>query len=377
MPASIGKFKFEVLKRHGGLKARLGKLSTPHGEIKTPAFIPVGTQGTVKALCSKDLVDLDAEIILSNTYHLYLRPGDELIKELGGLHKFMNWERPILTDSGGFQVYSLAQFRRINEEGVMFQSHIDGSSHFITPEKAVEIQEFLGADIIMAFDECIPYPAEYDYCKKSTEMTLRWAERCLKAQKRDDQVLFGIVQGGMYNDLRKICAEELCNLGFSGFAIGGLSVGEPKEIMWDIADYTASILPEDKPRYLMGVGTPEDIIDGAMRGIDMFDCIIPTRQARNGSLFASTGKVVIKNSKYTRDENPVDPECDCYTCRNYSRAYLRHLFMAKEILSLRLNTIHNLHFYLNLMKRIRQAIENDSLESLVKEYKEIYGKVMC
>ena len=365
-------FKFNVLKKDKNSRARLGKISTPHGEIQTPAFMPVGTQGTVKAVCSEDLLEAGAEIILSNTYHLYLRPGHELIKEFGGLHKFMNWGKPLLTDSGGFQIYSLARFRKIQDEGVMFQSHIDGASHFITPEKAVEIQEAIGADIIMVFDECIPYPAEYEYCKSSTEMTLRWALRCLKAQKRNDQALFGIVQGGMYEDLRKYCAEELGEMGFAGFAIGGLSVGEPKEIMWDIVNYTEEYLPEDRPRYLMGVGTPEDILDAVAKGMDMFDCIIPTRQARNGSLFTSKGKVVIKNSKYVKDESPADIDCSCYTCRNYSRAYLRHLYMSKEILSLRLNTIHNLHFYLGLMKEIRSAIKKDSLESMVKEYKEAY-----
>jgi len=370
-------FKFEVLKKDNGSRARLGKLSTPHGEIQTPIFIPVGTQGSVKALCSKDLMDLDAEVILNNTYHLYLRPGHELIRDLGGLHKFINWERPILTDSGGFQVYSLAKFRKIQEEGVMFQSHIDGSNHFITPEKAIEIQEALGADIIMAFDECIPFPAEYDYCKKSTEMTIRWAERCLKSHKNSNQVLFGIVQGGIYEELRKYCTEKLDELGFFGFAIGGLSVGEPKEIMWSIVNYTEQFLPENKPRYLMGVGTPEDILEAVSKGIDMFDCIIPTRQARNGSLFTSSGKVIIKNSKYIRDESPIDPQCNCYTCRSYSKAYLRHLFMSKEIISLRLNTIHNLYFYLNLIKKIRSAIKEDSLTSLIEEYKMSCEKVLA
>ncbi|OGL40227.1 MAG: tRNA guanosine(34) transglycosylase Tgt [Candidatus Schekmanbacteria bacterium RIFCSPHIGHO2_02_FULL_38_11] len=369
-------FKFNVLKKEKSSKARLGKLSTPHGGIETPVFMPVGTQGTVKAVCSEDLIKAGAEIILSNTYHLYLRPGHELIRDFGGLHRFINWERPILTDSGGFQIYSLAQFRKIQEEGVMFQSHIDGSSHFITPEKAIEIQEAIGADIIMAFDECIPYPSEYEYCKNSTEMTLRWALRCLKAQKINNRALFGIVQGGMYEDLRKYCAEELGEMGFAGYAIGGLSVGEPKEVMWNIVDYTEQYLPEEKPRYLMGVGTPEDIIDAVAKGIDMFDCIIPTRQARNGSLFTSKGKVVIKNSKYAKDESPADTDCNCYTCRNYSLAYLRHLYISKEILSFRLNTIHNLHFYLALMKEIRSAIENDSLASLVKKYKESYEKVL-
>lgn len=330
--------------------------------------MPVGTQGTVKAMTPDMLYKLDAEIILGNTYHLYLRPGHELVKELGGLHKFIGWDRPILTDSGGFQVYSLGKLRKISEEGVRFQSHIDGAYHFLSPELSISIQEDLGADIIMCFDECPPYPATYDYVETSLDMTLRWAKRCKSAKKNAGSALFGIIQGGMFEDLRRRSAEATKEIGFDGYALGGLSVGETKPLMYDTVEATVPFMPEDKPRYLMGVGTPEDLVENVDRGIDMFDCVMPTRNARNGSLFTSSGKLVIKNSRYERDEKPVDESCSCYTCRNFSRAYLRHLFMAKEILSSTLNTIHNLHYYLNLMKEIRLAIE----ENRFAEYKKAF-----
>ena len=350
--------------------ARLGVIGTSHGEVKTPVFMPVGTQATVKTLSTDDLVSLGAEIILSNTYHLFLRPGHELIREFGGLHRFMNWNRPVLTDSGGVQVFSLAELRKITEEGVTFQSHIDGGArHFITPEVAIEIQEALGADIIMAFDECIPYPATRDYARESLERTVRWAGRCAEARKDTGQALFGIVQGGMYRDLRTMSAEALVDIGFDGYAIGGLSVGETKPVMYEMLEASVPALPEDKPRYLMGVGTPEDLLEGVERGIDMFDCVMPTRNGRNGSFFTSFGKVVIRNAQYERDALPIDPECGCYTCLNFSRAYLRHLFNAGEVLALRLGTIHNLFFYLNLMRSVRSSIEQGRFTEFKKEFR--------
>ncbi len=332
-------------------------------------FMPVGTQATVKTLSPADLAGLGVEIILSNTYHLYLRPGHELIREFGGLHGFMNWNRPVLTDSGGFQVFSLAELRKITEEGVTFQSHIDGGAkHFITPEVAIEIQEALGADIIMAFDECIPYPATRDYAQESLERTLRWARRCASAKRDAGQALFGIVQGGMYPDLRKRSAEALVDIGFDGYAVGGLSVGETKPVMYEMIEASVPALPEDRPRYLMGVGTPEDLLEGVERGMDMFDCVMPTRNGRNGTFFTSFGKVVIRNAQYERDALPIDPECGCYTCANFSRAYLRHLFNAGEILALRLGTIHNLFFYLNLMRGIRSSIEQGRFAEFKKDF---------
>ena len=320
--------------------------------------MPVGTQATVKTMSPQDLTELGAEIILSNTYHLFLRPGHELIREFGGLHGFMNWQRPILTDSGGFQVFSLADLRKITDEGVTFQSHLDGGAkHVITPEAAIGIQEALGADIIMAFDECIPYPATRDYAQEALDRTLQWAERCRAAKQDRGQALFGIVQGGMYPELRKRSAEALVATGFDGYAIGGLSVGETKPLMYEMVEATAPSLPEDHPRYLMGVGTPEDLVECVDRGIDMFDCVMPTRNARNGTFFTSFGRVVIRNARYERDPGPIDPECGCSTCRNFSRAYLRHLFNAGEVLALRLGTVHNLYFYLNLMREVRRNIE--------------------
>jgi len=362
------KFEFKLLKKDRTSNARLGKIITPHGEVNTPVFMPVGTQGTVKGLTPERVKELGVEIVLGNTYHLYLRPGHKLIKDLGGLHRFMNWEYPILTDSGGFQVYSLGALRKITEEGVMFQSHIDGSRHFISPEFAIEIQEALGSDIMMCFDECTPYPADFDYAERSLDMTIRWARRCKDAKKNNHQALFGIVQGGIYHELRKRSVEEIVKIGFDGYSLGGLSVGEPKEIMMKITEATVPLLPEEKPRYLMGVGTPEDIVACVYHGVDMFDCVIPTRNARNGMLFTNSGKVVIKHARYRNDESPIDSECDCYTCKNYSRAYLRHLFIAKEVLAIVLNTIHNVRHFTNLMEKIREAIKNDDYETFRKRF---------
>ncbi len=360
---------FTVLKKGADTSARLGRITTPHGEITTPVFMPVGTQATVKTLSPEDLVSVGAEIILSNTYHLFLRPGHELIREFGGVQKFMGWNRPVLTDSGGFQVFSLSELRKITEEGVTFQSHIDGGAkHFISPEHAVEIQEALGADIIMAFDECIPYPATRDYAQESLERTLRWAKRCAAAKRDTGQALFGIIQGGMYPDLRKRSAETLVEIGFDGYAIGGLSVGETKPMMYEMIEATEPSMPGDRPRYLMGVGTPEDLVEGVDRGIDMFDCVMPTRNARNGTFFTSFGKVAIRNAQYERDHQPIDADCGCYTCRNFTRAYLRHLFNAGEVLALRLGTIHNLFFYLNLMRNIRKSIEEGRFKDFKREF---------
>lgn len=365
--------RYELIKECKQTGARLGLLHTPHGTIETPIFMPVGTQATVKAMTPEELKDMEAQIILSNTYHLYLRPGHDLVKEAGGLHKFMNWDRPILTDSGGFQVFSLGDLRKITEEGVTFQSHLDGSKHFLSPEKVMEIENALGADIIMAFDECAPYPADHDYVKKSLERTTRWAVRCKEAHTNtENQALFGIIQGGMYRDLREQSAAELIPLDFPGYAIGGLSVGEPKDLMYEVLDYTTPLMPKDKPRYLMGVGSPDALIEGAIRGVDMFDCVLPTRIARNGTAMTSVGKIVIKNAKFTRDFTPLDPNCDCYCCKNYTRAYLRHLYKADEILSSRLMSTHNLHFLLNLMKQVREAIMKDRLLDFRNEFFEKY-----
>ena len=366
--------KYELIKTCKQSGARLGRLHTPHGIIETPIFMPVGTQATVKTMTPEELKGMNAQIILSNTYHLFLRPGHKLIEKAGGLHKFMNWDRPILTDSGGFQVFSLGPLRKISEEGVEFRSHLDGSKHFISPEIAVEIQNSLGSDIMMAFDECAPYPADYDYVKNSLERTTRWAKRCKDAHKNtENQALFGIIQGGMYKDLRKQSAEEIIGLDFPGYSIGGLSVGEPKDIMYEVLEYTTPLMPTDKPRYLMGVGSPDDLIEGVIRGVDMFDCVLPTRIGRNGTAMTSRGKVVIKNAIHTEKFEPLDPECDCYTCKNYSKAYLRHLFKANEILGLRLLTNHNLHFLLKLMEEVRQAIREDRLLDYRKDFFQKYG----
>lgn len=365
--------KYRVIKKDTRTKARLGILETPHGVIETPVFMPVGTQATVKAMTPEELKEMGATIILGNTYHLYLRPGHKIIEKAGGLHKFMNWDRAILTDSGGFQVFSLSSLRKITEDGVEFRSHIDGSKHFFTPEKVIEIQNSLGSDIIMSFDECAPYPADYDYVKRSMELTIKWAERGKKAHKNTDrQALFGIVQGGTYKDLRRECAERLVDMDFPGYAIGGLSVGEPKDLMYEIIDFTTDYLPHDKPRYLMGVGTPEDLIEGVIRGVDMFDCVLPTRIARNGTVFTSRGKLIVRDAPYAEDFSPLDEECDCYTCKNYSRAYLRHLFKAKEILAARLATYHNLYFLIKLMEKIREAIRQERLLEFKEEFLKKY-----
>lgn len=366
--------RFELIKEAKDCKARLGKLYTPHGVIETPIFMPVGTRATVKAMTPEEVKGLGAQIILSNTYHLYLRPGHKLVEEAGGLHKFMNWDGPILTDSGGFQVFSLGDLRKIKEEGVEFRSHIDGSKHFISPEKSIEIQNSLGSDIMMCFDECTPYPATYEYAKHSMERTTRWAKRCKEFHKNwDKQGLFGIVQGGMYKDLREQSARELVELDFPGYAIGGLSVGEPKELMCEMLDFTTPLLPKDKPRYNMGVGTPDYLFESVIRGIDMADCVLPTRIARNGTVLTSQGKLVIRNAKYSRDFTKLDPECDCYTCTNYSRAYIRHLFNVDEILGSRLTTIHNLYFLIKLMENIRNAIKEDRLLEYKEEFYKKYG----
>jgi queuine tRNA-ribosyltransferase len=322
--------------------------------------MPVGTQATVKAITPENLVELGAEIILANTYHLFLRPGHELIRDLGGLHRFMNWDRPILTDSGGFQIFSLRELAKITEEGASFKSHLDGSSLFLSPEDAVAVQEALGADIMMCLDTCIPYPADRNETLAATELTLRWAGRSRATQKETGQLLFGIVQGGMYPDMRALAVEQLLEIGFDGYALGGLSVGESRELMLEITEHTAQLLPQEYSIYLMGVGNPEDLVESVYRGVDMFDCVMPTRNARNGMLFTSRGRVVIKNSQYCNDPRPPDESCGCYTCRNYSRAYLRHLYMSREILAYHLNTIHNLYYFVSLMGAMREAIENDT-----------------
>lgn len=367
-------FNFELIKKSDECKVRLGKIHTNHGDIETPIFMPVGTKATVKAMTPEELKDIEAQIILSNTYHLYLRPGQDLVKEAGGLHKFMNWDRPILTDSGGFQVFSLGNLRKISEEGVEFRSHIDGSKHFISPEKAVEIQNCLGSDIMMAFDECVPYPATYEYTKASMERTTRWAKRCKDFHKNtENQALFGIVQGGMYKDLRTESVNQLTELDFPGYAVGGLSVGEPKDLMIELLDHTVEQLPENKPRYLMGVGSPDYLFEAVESGIDMADCVLPTRMARNGAFMTSAGQVTIKNAKYTHDFTPIDKECNCYTCKNYSKAYIRHLFKENEILGARLATIHNLFFLINLMKNIRISIKDNYFLEYKREFYSKYG----
>ena len=361
---------FEIIKKHN--KSRLGKLYTKHGIVNTPAFMPVGTCGTVKAMLPESVEATGAEIILGNTYHLMLRPGADLVEKMGGLHQFMNWHRPILTDSGGFQVFSLASLRKITEEGVRFQSHVDGQKLFLSPEKAIEVQNQLGADIIMAFDECTPYPCEYRQAKESYQRTARWLKRCYDAQKREDQMLFPIVQGSMYPDLRLQSLEESLPYVRCGIAIGGLSVGEPKEKMYEMLDVLQPHLPKDVPHYLMGVGTPDYILEGAIRGIDMFDCVIPTRIARNGTAFTSKGKIVVRNGMYKEDFTPLDENCDCYTCRNFTKSYLRHLINVNEIMGGRLISLHNLHFLLQLTKNLRKAILEDRTEEFVHSFMSQY-----
>lgn len=366
--------KYEFIKECKQTGARLGRLHTPHGIIDTPTFMPVGTQATVKAMAPNELKEIGAQIILSNTYHLYIRPGHKLVEKAGGLHGFMNWDRPILTDSGGFQVFSLNELRKIKEEGVEFKSHLDGTKHFFTPEYVMEIENALGADIMMAFDECTPYPCDWDYAKNSMERTIRWLKRCKDAHKNTEkQALFGIVQGSTYKDLRIESARRTVEVELPGYAVGGLSVGEPKDIMNEVLEYTVPELPKDKPRYLMGVGSPDALIDGAIRGIDMFDCVLPTRIARNGTVMTSKGKLVVRNAEYAEDFLPMDEECDCYACKNFSRAYIRHLIKAGEILGGRLTSIHNLRFLQNLMADIRKAISEDRLKDFRDEFFIKYG----
>ncbi|HEX9874303.1 MAG TPA: tRNA guanosine(34) transglycosylase Tgt [Deferrimonas sp.] len=362
-------FTFDLLATDSGSAARRGRMTTRRGLIETPIFMPVGTQGTVKAMLPEALKEIGAQIILGNTYHLFLRPGHELIRNLGGLHRFMNWDRPILTDSGGFQVFSLGALRKIDEAGVRFQSHLDGSSHVLSPESSIAVQEALGADIIMAFDECIPYPASREYVAESTARSGRWARRCKVARSQGDgAALFGIVQGGMHPDLRAGSVNDLLEIGFEGYAIGGLSVGEEADLMYEVMENTLPLLPKDRPRYVMGVGTPENLIEGVSRGVDMFDCVMPTRNARNGVLFTSFGKVSIKQARYLADPLPVDPDCSCYVCGNYSRAYLRHLYQSNEILSSVLNTHHNLHYYLSLMQGVRDALDGGRFGEFKKDF---------
>ena len=367
-------FEFELLHVCKQTGARRGRLHTPHGVIETPVFMPVGTQASVKTMSPDELKDCGAQIILSNTYHLHLRPGEALVEKAGGLHSFMNWDRPILTDSSGFQVFSLADLRKLEERGVEFRSHLDGSKQFIGPEESIGIQQALGSDIMMQFDECSPYPCDYSRAKDAMYRTIRWLERCMKAKTRDDQALFGIVQGAFYSDLRIECAKEMAQLDLPGFGIGGLSVGEPKEIMYDMLDKMMPFMPQNKPRYLMGVGSPDCLIEGVLRGVDMFDCVLATRVARNGTVFTHDGRVVVRNAKYAEDFSPLDPDCDCYACRNFSRAYIRHLFKAGEILALRLNSIHNIYFLTKMMEEMRAAIENDALLDWSNEFYARHGR---
>ena len=364
---------YELLHVDKNSGARRGVIHTPHGDIQTPIFMPVGTQATVKSMTPEELKENGAQIILANTYHLYFRPGDELVKEAGQLHNFMRWDRPILTDSGGFQVFSLAQLRKIKEEGVEFRSELDGSKHFFSPESVMKIEENLGADIIMAFDECCPYPSTYEYTKQSMERTTRWAQRCKDAHTTENQALFGIVQGGFFEDLRDQSVKDLTAMDFPGYAIGGISVGEPKEEFLKMLRYTAPLMPADKPRYLMGVGSPDYLIEAALAGIDMCDCVLPTRIARHGTAMTSKGKIVVRNAAYAEDFTPLDDECDCYTCKNYTRAYIRHLVNTNEILGMRLLSIHNLRFLTNLMDKVRIEIEHDNLLNFRDEFYKKYG----
>lgn len=363
---------FEVLQKDGFSSARLGRLTLSHGVVETPVFMPVGTQGTVKTLTPEELEEIGVDILLGNTYHLYLRPGDELVAKAGDLHGFMHWKKGILTDSGGFQVFSLSGLRQITDEGVWFSSHIDGSRHYFTPEKVMEIEQNLGADIAMCFDECAPYPCSYEEAEKAVERTTSWARRCKEAHTRPDQALFGIMQGNVFPDLRSRSAREITALDFPGYAIGGLSVGESKHDMYSILDMVDELLPSNKPRYLMGVGAPEDLVEGVMRGVDMFDCVLPTRLARHGTAFTHRGKVVVRNAVYAEDFSPVDQECDCYVCRNYSRAYIRHLIKAGEILGLRLLSYHNIYFLVKLMENIKSAIKDGRTETFYSDFLQQY-----
>lgn len=368
-------FSFKLHAKQSDSKARLGEFTTLHGTVQTPVFMPVGTYGTVKAMRPEELKnELKASIILGNTYHLYLRPGHKLIEKLGGLHKFMNWDGPILTDSGGFQVFSLAQLRKLKPDGVEFQDHIEGSKHFLTPELAIEIQEALGSDIMMVLDECLAYPATEEQARESLELTLKWAAQSLHARKSSN-ALFAILQGGMFKALRQECFERLASIEptadgrhFDGYAVGGVSVGEPMELAYEIADYCTEFLPSDKPRYLMGVGYPEDIIECIDRGIDMFDCVLPTRSARSGTLFTSFGSIDIRHAEHKESDIPIDESCQCYVCRHYSRAYLRHLFQSKEILASMLNTIHNLHYYLDLLGQVRLSLSEGRFKAFKQDF---------
>ncbi len=370
--ASMNSFSFDLIHTDPAGQARAGVIHTPHGDIPTPIFMPVGTQATVKTVSPQELEDLGARIILSNTYHLFLRPGADLIASLGGLHGFMGWQHPILTDSGGFQVFSLGHLRRLDDEGAVFKSHIDGAMHRFTPERATAVQEQLGADIMMAFDECAPPDADEEYARAAMDRTHLWAARCQSSQTRADQALFGIVQGGMHAELRRESARTLVSMDFPGYSIGGLAVGEAKHLTWSMLETVTEILPANKPRYLMGVGAPEDLLDGVARGVDMFDCVLPTRIARNGALFTRGGRLNIRNTANTRDAHPIEDGCTCYTCQHFSRAYLRHLFKAEEILGLRLMTIHNLHFLLSLMRRIRQSILDGNFQAFHHEFMDGY-----
>lgn len=363
---------YELVAEDRKTGARAGLLHTPHGVFKTPMFMPVGTQATVKTVTPEELEEMGAQIILSNTYHLFLRPGTELIHEAGELHRFMNWNKGILTDSGGFQVFSLGAMRKITEEGVYFRSFLDGSKQFLSPEISIRAQEDLGSDIAMAFDECIPYPADYEYARKSTERTTRWAKRYIKAHQRTDRGIFGIIQGGMYKDLRKQSAMEISSLPFDGMAVGGLSVGEPHDLMYDILEETIQWMPKGKARYLMGVGTPDCLVEGVARGVDMFDCVFPTRVARNGMAMIHTGRMNMKNKQYERDFRPIEESCGCYTCRNYTRAYIRHLYKSEELLVFRLVTIHNLYFLLQFMRDMREAIVQGNFSEFREHFMEHY-----
>ena len=367
-------FEFELLHVDRQTGARRGRLHTPHGVIETPVFMPVGTQASVKTMTPEELKDCGAQIILSNTYHLHLRPGEDLVEKAGGLHTFMHWDRPILTDSGGFQVFSLADLRKVEERGVQFRSHLDGSKMFIGPEESIAIQQALGSDIMMQFDECSPYPCDYPRAKDAMHRTLRWLERCMKSWTHEHQALFGIVQGAFYGDLRVECAKEMAQLDLPGFGIGGLSVGEPKEVMYDMLERMMPYMPQQKPRYLMGVGSPDCLIEGVLRGVDMFDCVLATRVARNGTVFTHDGRLVVRNAKYAEDFTPLDADCDCYACRNYTRAYIRHLFKAGEILALRLNSIHNIYFLTKMMEEMRAAIEQDALLDWANEFYARHGR---
>ncbi len=366
----------ELIHQDKNTKARRGKLVTAHGEVDTPCFMPVGTQGTVKGISSQELKDVSAQIILSNAYHLFLRPGTEVIKKIGGLHNFMSWQGPILTDSGGYQIFSLALLRKVRDEGVEFQSHIDGVKHFLTAEDVMQIQKDLGSDIIMPLDECVHYPCAKDHAEIAMKRTTDWARRSKivysKKLNADRQLIFGIVQGATYEDLRKECVEQLTDIGFDGYAIGGVSVGEPKNLRYNIVNFVLGFLPKEKPRYLMGIGTPEDVIEAIELGVDMFDCVVPTRYGRNGSAFTSQGKLIIRNSPFAKDLRPLDRKCNCYTCKNFSRAYLRHLFNAQEMLGPRLISLHNIYFYLELMQNIREAISSDSFDHFKKEFLSSY-----